>query len=275
MASGGRSFGDNEDAEHKAHELESIEMQWIEKKKLSSQLLAGTFLNLGSATAVEIAADAGFDWVLIDLEHGSGSFSELRSQLLATRGSAVSPIVRLPSIDADLVKFVMDSGAAGVMFPYVANAADATRAVSFMKYPPTGVRGVAQVIRATDYGRKWKPYLSEANDHSLVVVQIETPEAAAKADEMAAVAGVDVLFVGPMDLSVNLGHPGDFIQPIFIQHLKDVVGACQRHGKTAGILSRPELVEQHKSLGFRFIALGSDSGAIVQGMKQNFAALRK
>ena len=250
-------------------------MNWIDRNRLSSDVLAGTFLNLGSSAAVEIAVEAGFDWVLLDLEHGSGSLSELRSQLLATRGSVAAPIVRVPSIDPDMVKFVMDSGAAGVMFPYVADATEAARAVSLIKYPPTGIRGVAQVIRATDYGRNWKGYINEANERSLVIVQIETPEAAEQAEAMAAVPGVDILFVGPMDLSVNLGHPGDFSQPGFLQHLKNVVAACEKQGKTAGILSRPELVDQHKSMGFRFLALGSDSGAIVQGMNNNIAAIRK
>ncbi|MFN9720009.1 MAG: HpcH/HpaI aldolase family protein [Planctomycetota bacterium] len=249
--------------------------QWIDKDRLKSEVLAGTFLNLGSSTSVEIAAHTGFDWLLIDLEHGSGTFSDLRSQLLATRGCQASPIVRLPSIDQDLVKFAMDSGAAGIMFPYVANAEDAARAVSYMTYPPQGVRGVAQVIRASDYGRDWKIYLSEASRKALTVIQIETPEAALQADQIAAVPGVDVLFVGPMDLSVNLGHPGDFTPPGFIQHLKQVVAACARHGKSAGILSRPELVSQHKSLGFRLLALGSDAGAIVQGMTQNLNLLRQ
>ena len=123
-------------------------MNWIDRNRLASEVLAGTFLNLGSSVSVEIAVAAGFDWVLLDLEHGSGSLAELRSQLLATRGSSAAPIVRIPSVDADMVKFVMDSGAAGVMFPYVPDAAEATRAVSIMKYPPTGARGVAQVIRA-------------------------------------------------------------------------------------------------------------------------------
>lgn len=250
-------------------------MNWIDRNRLSSEVLAGTFLNLGSSVAVEIAVAAGFDWVLLDLEHGSGSLTELRSQLLATRGSSAAPIVRIPSIDADMVKFVMDSGAAGVMFPYVPDTTEAARAVSIMKYPPTGIRGVAQVIRATDYGRNWNGYLNEANERSLVVVQIETPEAAEQAESMAAVPGVDVLFVGPMDLSVNLGHPGDFSQPGFLQHLKNIVAACEKYGKTAGILSRPELVDQHKSMGFRFLALGSDSGAIVQGMNNNISAIRK
>lgn len=249
-------------------------MQWIDRRRLMSEVLAGTFLNLGSASTVEIAAETGFDWLLIDLEHGSGTTAELRGQLLATRGTKSAPIVRVASADADAVKFVMDSGAAGVMFPYVANADEAARCVQMMKYPPVGTRGVAQIIRATSYGRNWQGYQAEANEQSLVIVQIETPDAADNAEEIAAVPGVDVLFVGPMDLSVNLGHPGDFTPPPFIQHLRNVVQASERYGKTAGILSRPELVDQHKQLGFRLIALGSDSGAVVAGLTNSLKALR-
>ncbi len=249
-------------------------MQWIDRRRLKTDVLAGTFLNLGSASAVEIAAETGFDWLLVDLEHGSGTMADLRGQLLATRGTGTAPIVRIPSANPDDVKFVMDSGAAGVMFPFVANAAEAARCVQMMKYPPTGTRGVAQIIRATNYGRNWQGYQAEANEQSLVIVQIETPNAADKADEIAAVSGVDVLFVGPMDLSVNLGHPGDFTPPAFIQHLSDVVRACEKHGKTAGILSRPELVGSHKQLGFRLVALGSDSGAVVAGLTASLKALR-
>ena len=248
-------------------------MLWIDRNRLTSELLAGTFLNLGSASAVEIAAQTGFDWLLIDLEHGSGTMADLRGQLLATRGTRAVPIVRVASADADAVKFIMDSGAAGVMFPYVANAQEAARCVQMMKYPPTGTRGVAQIIRATDYGRDWQKYQAEANAESLVVVQIETPEAADQAEAMAAVPGVDVLFVGPMDLSVNLGHPGDFTPPTFIRHLENVVRACELHGKTAGILSRPELIDSHRQLGFRFVALGSDSGAVVAGLANSYKAM--
>ena len=248
-------------------------MLWIDRNRLKTDLLAGTFLNLGSASAVEIAAQTGFDWLLIDLEHGSGTMADLRGQLLATRGTKAAPIVRVASADANAVKFVMDSGAAGVMFPYVANAQEAARCVQMMKYPPTGTRGVAQVIRATDYGRDWQKYQAEANTESLVVVQIETPEAADQAEAMAAVPGVDVLFVGPMDLSVNLGHPGDFTPPTFIRHLKNVVQACERQGRTAGILSRPELLDSHRQLGFRFVALGSDSGAVVAGLTNSYKAM--
>ncbi|MCA9034369.1 MAG: 2-dehydro-3-deoxyglucarate aldolase, partial [Planctomycetaceae bacterium] len=164
---------------------------------------------------MEITAAIGFDWLLIDLEHGCGSLADLRTQLMAVisggrEGSTPAPIVRIPSVDADIVKFVMDSGAAGIMFPYVSTTEDAAAAVSAMKYPPMGLRGVAGNIRATDFGTNWKTYFETANDRSLVVVQIETPEAVENADQIAAIDGVDVLFVGPLDLSVNLQCPNDF-----------------------------------------------------------------
>lgn len=249
------------------------DMQWIDRQKLKSEFLAGTFLNLGSATAVEIAADTGFDWLLLDLEHGSGSAADLRGQLNACRGSASAPIVRIRSVDPDTVKFVMDSGAAGIMFPYVSTVEDAQRAVECMKYPPVGSRGVAGAIRATDYGRNWKPYFSEANDNSCVVLQIETPEAVEASADIAAIDGVDVLFVGPLDLSVNLGCPGDFSQPHFVDALQKVVRSCEEHAKAAGILTKSGFEQQHKDLGFRFVALGSDSLSVVSGMQQNLATL--
>ena len=249
-------------------------MHWIDRHKLRTELMAGTFLNLGSPTAVEIAAEAGFDWLLLDLEHGSGTEADLRNMLLACRGSSAAPIVRIRSVDPDTVKFVMDSGAAGIMFPYVSSVDAARRAVDAMKYPPMGTRGVAGAIRATRFARDWPQYFSEANAQSLVVVQIETPEAVDAAEQIAGVDGVDVLFVGPLDLSVNLGHPGDFSPPEFVANLKRVVDACERHGKTAGILSKPGFVQQHQQLGFRLFALGSDSLSVVSGLQQSLTEIR-
>lgn len=249
-------------------------MHWIDRERLQTELLAGTFLNLGCANSVEVAADLGFDWLLIDLEHGNASLADLRGMLLACRGSTAAPIVRIRSVDGDTVKFVLDSGAAGIMFPYVSSAEEARRAVQFMKYPPQGTRGVAGIIRATNFGRDWNQYFTEANEKSLVVVQIETAQAVDAADAIAAIEGVDVLFVGPLDLSVNLGCPGDFSPPHFVSALEKVIAACEKNGKVACILSRPQFVEQHKALGFRFLALGSDTGAIIAGLQQSRDAMR-
>ncbi len=241
-------------------------MQWIDKRRLQQEVSPGTFLNLGSAAAVEIAAQIGFEWLLIDLEHGSASWADLRCMLLACRGAAIAPIVRIRSVDPDAVKFVLDSGAAGIMFPYISTIDEARRAVQACKYPPMGNRGVAQVVRATDYGVHWAEYFDQANDRGLVVVQIETPQAVEAAEGIAEVVGVDVLFVGPMDLSVNMGFPGDFSPAPFQEALRHVVSAAEKHGKAAGILSRPDCVDQHRAMGFRFLALGSDAIAVRTGL---------
>lgn len=250
-------------------------MQWVDRNKLQTQFMAGTFLNLGSPTCVEIAADSGFDWLLIDLEHGSGTEAHLRHMLLACRGSDAAPIVRIRSVDPDTVKFVMDSGAAGIMFPYVSTVEEARQAVETIKYPPMGSRGVAGGIRATDFGRNWSGYFDEANDNSLVVVQIETPEAVDASADIAAIDGIDVLFVGPLDLSVNLGCPGDFSQPHFVEALKKVVASCRDHDKTPGILTKTGFEQQHKELGFRFTALGSDLLAVAHAMTLNLETLQQ
>lgn len=249
-------------------------VNWIDKARLHEDRLVGTFLNLASANAVEITAGVGFDWLLIDLEHGSASLADLRQMLIACRGNQSAPIVRLRSVDADTVKFVMDSGAAGIMFPFVNSAAEAREAVEAIKYPPLGRRGVAGVIRATDYGRDWKDYFESANARGLTIVQIETPEAVDSANEIASVEGVDVLFVGPLDLSVNLGVPGQFEHPDVLDGFRRVIAACESAGKTAGILAKGESVAPLIELGFRFVALGSDSGAILTGMRQYLDALR-
>ncbi len=176
---------------------------------------------MGSACAVEIAADLKFDWLLIDLEHGSGSFADLRSMLLACRGSDAAPIVRIRSVDADSVKFALDSGAAGIMFPFVNSVGEARAAVQYTKYPPMGTRGVAAVIRATEYGRHSVSYLQQANANSLVVVQIETAQVSTAAEGIAATEGVDVLFVGPMDFIGESRLPGRFYATSFHRRLEE------------------------------------------------------
>ncbi len=249
-------------------------MKWINRDDLQNRILAGSFLNLGSPAAVEIAAETGFDWLLIDLEHGSGSLADLRNMLLACAHTEASPIVRIRSVDADTVKFVMDSGAAGIMFPFVSDVEEAKLAVKYSKYPPMGTRGVAGAIRATNYGRNWKSYFAEANEKGSVIVQIETAEAVAAAPEIAAVEGVDVLFVGPLDLSVNLGCPGDFTGAEFTDALQAVVDACESQQKTAGILTKTGFEQQHLNMGFRFVAVGSDSLSVADGMQRNLRKLR-
>jgi len=158
----------------------------IRQRALQRELLAGGWLNLGSSLTAEIAANAGFDWVCIDLEHGCGDHESLVCQLQAMSGAPVAPIVRIAWNEAPRFKRALDLGPSGIMVPYVNNDQQARLAVASMRYPPQGVRGVAKLNRASGFGEQFASYFSEANDSLITVVQIETSEAVDKAADIAA-----------------------------------------------------------------------------------------
>ena len=242
-------------------------MRWIRSEALRSPLFAGTWLSLGSSVAAEISASCAFDWILIDLEHGLGGYGELLHQLQAI-GERVSPIVRVPCIDANAFKQTLDLGPAGLMVPNVNTPAEAQKIVEFSRIRPAGTRGIAQSTRASGYTSDFKRYVREINDNLLIMAQIESREAVSNVEAIAAVDGIDVLFVGPLDLSIDLGLDpdanGDGLQP----HLERVVSAARDNGKAAGILlRREEQIKPHLDLGFTVVTLGSDRGLIGNGMR--------
>ena len=239
---------------------------WIDKRNLT-QPKRGTFLGLGSPHAVRVAAQLGFDWVLIDLEHGLGTEATLPALLAPLEGTPCSPIVRVVWNDQNSIKRALDLGAVGVMVPYVSNAEEASAAVSYTRYPPDGVRGVASTTSANAFGISTAEYLKVASDRVLTVVQIETREGVENADAIAAVDGVDVLFVGPLDLSYNLGCPNQFDHPDELAAFDAVIAACRNHGKAAGILSKVDTAAEHSGRGFTFVAVGSDGFALRSGLQ--------
>ena len=242
-------------------------MNWIRQRVLNRELLSGCWLNLGSSMTAEIAANAGFDWVLVDLEHGAGGHDRALHQLQAISGTPTAPLVRVAWNEAPRIKRVLDIGAAGVVIPYVTSVAEATQAVAAMRYPPDGMRGAASLTRAAEFGKVGAPELAAANENVLTVIQIETESAVAAADGIAGIDGVDVLFIGPFDLSLNMGIVGQFQDPRFRAALKTVSEACRRQGKAAGILlNKPEQLEQTVADGYTFIGLGSDGLVMAQGM---------
>lgn len=245
------------------------------ERVLAQEWVAGCFLNLGSAITVEMAAHAGFDWVLIDHEHGPGGEDSLLAQLQACAGGAAVPIVRIPVNDHTRFKRVLDAGAHGVMAPYVNSAAEAEAAVSALRYPPRGTRGVAKVIRAAGFGADFEEYYLHAHEWLVTVAQLESPAAIAACEEIAAVDGVDVIFVGPTDLTYNLGIRDQFDHPLYLEAQKKAVAAARKQGKAAGILvHNPALVAPCREMGFTFVALGSDGGLVRAGYQQLLTTLR-
>ena len=221
------------------------------KRVLAREWLAGTFLNLGSPMTVEIAGLAGFDWVLIDHEHGPGGEDTLLHQLHAAAATPTFPVVRIAHNETPRFKRALDMGAFGVMVPYVSTAAETRAAVQAMRYPPHGIRGVAKFNRGAGFGADFEDYYAHAHERLLTVIQIETPEAIRNIDEIAAIDGADVLFVGPTDLSYNMGIRDQLESPLFTEALRKVSDAAKKHGKAAGILVHNNaLVPKVRDLGY-------------------------
>jgi 2-keto-3-deoxy-L-rhamnonate aldolase RhmA len=222
----------------------------------------GTFLNLGSAGAAEVCALAGFDWLLVDLEHGAGGEDGLVAQLLAGAAHGVPVLSRVESAERIRVGHVLDLGAAGVMFPRLDTPEQVRDAISHLWYPPQGDRGIAGYNRARQFGGDVRSNES-VNESLLGIVQIETAPALHNVAEIASIPGVDVLFVGPSDLSMALEIPGQFDHPTLLEAFDAVIAAARDARIAAGILAvTPDRVSALSTRGFTFIGVGSDSSLL-------------
>jgi 2-keto-3-deoxy-L-rhamnonate aldolase RhmA len=179
----------------------------------AGQKLAGAWCQLASPMTAELFSKAGFDWLLLDLEHGPGDILNLISQIQAMASGNALPVVRSPWNDFVAIKRILDAGAYGVVIPYVNTREEAEAAVRACKYPPKGIRGIAGSPRISGYGLNENQYLQRANDELLVITQVETSQAAENLDSILQTPGLDGIFIGPMDLAASLGHLGDPSHP--------------------------------------------------------------
>ena len=241
-------------------------MSNLKQRLKAGEAIHGCWLNLGSTISAEIIGNAGFDWVLIDLEHGAGAEATLLPQLQALGPNAAVPLTRVESFDRARVKRVLDAGVKGVMFPQIRNAGEAREAISNMYYPPVGQRGLAKMVRATQYSKDFDGYVEFAKDGLLGIIQIETKESLNHLDEIAALEGVDVLFVGPSDLSLALGIFGQWEHPKFVEAVEATGKAALKAGKAAGVLFFDlDQYDFYYQNGFRFLASGSDMTFLSNG----------
>lgn len=234
----------------------------------------GTWLMSGAPSTAEALGFAGFDFLVVDMEHAPVDVPQAIGLLQTIAGTPAVPIVRLPWNDQVLVKRVMDAGAQTLMFPFVQNAEEARRAVSYTRYPPDGVRGVAGMHRASRYGRA-EAYLKRANEEVCVILQLETPEAVAALPEIAEVPGVDAVFVGPGDLSAAMGYLGNIGAPEVQEALAAAAEAAHRHGLPVGIVGpSPEMVRTFIGYGYDFTAIASDMALMMSRAVEVLTALR-
>jgi 2-keto-3-deoxy-L-rhamnonate aldolase RhmA len=233
------------------------------KRRLAQRLpTVGQWISLPSPSIVELLSSYGLDWIVVDTEHGGIDRERLEDMLRAMRGTPVTPLVRVTANDPALIKQALDRGAAGVVVPMVSNAEEARAAVTAAKYPPEGIRGVAGT-RVSRYGADLPEYFKAWNSEVLIICQIETLEGLEKVDEIAAVPGVDVLFIGPNDLSASLNVFRQFDHAEYKNAVNRIRTAADRHGNATGYMAASaEEVLQRIDEGMRFIATGTDARLI-------------
>jgi 2-keto-3-deoxy-L-rhamnonate aldolase RhmA len=249
----------------------------VKRRLAAGGVAVGTMMLEFSTTGIaRIAAEAGAEFAVFDMEHTGWGIETIRMLMATARAAEIVPIVRVPALQYHFIARVLDVGAMGVVVPLVANAEQARQAVSFARYPPEGRRGVASGVSHDDYrGGELLPKMHHANSEILMVIQIETAEAVDQVDEIAAVEGVDALWIGQFDLSTALGIPGQFDHPQFHQATRRVLAACQRAHKTAvlGTLDVSALCHG-PAQGYRMLVYLADVWIYQQALRQCFSAIR-
>jgi 2-keto-3-deoxy-L-rhamnonate aldolase RhmA len=247
----------------------------LRRRVLARDPLVGLWLSLGSLVSADIVARAGFDWIVVDLEHGMASEPDLLAQLIAVQSTPTTAIVRVAAAERIRVGRLLDLGADGLMIPRLETVDDIRETLGWMRYPPAGIRGVAGGTRGAGYGTTPHAQIRTLHERITGVFQVESRVAVEASEAIAALDGVDVLFVGPADLSHDLGIPGEFDNPVFTSALDRVAAAAKAHGKAAGILLRDASeVPPYAARGYTFIGVGSDAGVVASGARALVAGAR-
>ncbi|TGT65687.1 MULTISPECIES: HpcH/HpaI aldolase/citrate lyase family protein [unclassified Mesorhizobium] len=249
-------------------------MSEFRQKCIGKTNLVGSFAAIPHPVAVEVMASSGLDFLCIDWEHAQISRETIEAMVRAADVHRVPAMVRVPGHAPEAIQAALDSGAQGVLVPRVSTAEQAAMAVKASRYPPVGERGVGPG-RAAGYGYRIPEYLAAANERIVVAVQVETAEGLANIDAIAAVDGVDLIFVGPGDLSVSI----DAIGPAGADRLSEAIGtiirATVRHGRTGGIFcAGPQTVSRWAAVGASFFVLASDTMFLGAGAAANCTAAR-
>ncbi|WKG03958.1 HpcH/HpaI aldolase/citrate lyase family protein [Mycolicibacterium sp. HK-90] len=240
----------------------------------SGQPTIGTFVSLGSPLATEVCAMAGFDWLLVDLEHGSGTEADLPGQIQAAALHNVPVVVRTETCERIRAGRALDMGASGVMLPRIDTAEQARQAVTDLRYPPAGRRGVANYNRSRSFGLDTRE-LADVDEGVLTVVQIETLPAMRNLDEIAT-TGADVFFVGPGDLTAAMGIYGQFDSALLDEALTQILTAARNKGIAAGILAANlDAAHRYIEQGFTFVAVGSEATLLLAAARSVTTALHQ
>lgn len=249
----------------------------VKEKLRAGKVAVGAWMSILNPRAARAVADSGMDWVLFDTEHGPPSIETVDGLVRAISGAEAIPLIRVVWNDINAIKRALDTGAFGVIVPWVSSKEEAENAVTFCRYPPEGLRGCAPGRAAAAWGVSTQEYLDSANDEVLIAVQVETEKAVENIEEIVTVEGVDATFIGPSDLSASMGYRGKAFHPEVVKAMDKVLEACKASNVAPGIaygrgvdhLNR--LIEQ----GFRFIGIGSDTGLLSTGCKEHLKKIKR
>ncbi len=234
----------------------------------------GAWLVSAAPSTAEALGCLGFDFLVVDTEHTPVDMQQMVGILQTIAGTPAQAIVRPPWNDMVMVKRALDAGAQSLLLPFVQSADEARRAVAYTRYPPAGVRGVAAMHRGSRYGTI-PNYVQRAHEEICVIVQIETLTAFDQLEAIAAVPGVDSIFIGPADLSASMGFPGDMGNPAVQEKLRSGAQTCKRLGKPCGIVgANPEMVGKFLGYGFSWVAVGSYLALLVSRALEYLSAVR-
>jgi len=245
------------------------------KERLSKgEPTIGGWIGLDHPGVAEVMADAGFDWLVFDTEHGHFTTTTLRGAMDAVRRTDICPLVRVAANDPTIIKQILELGPEGVVIPMVCSAEQARAAVAACRYPPAGIRGIGGG-RASHYGTEFERYLAQANDNILVVVQIEHVAAVRNVDEIARVKGIDCLFVGIMDLSASMGIAGQVDHPDVQAAISKVIAAGKNSGISVGMWCKDEdHAAEMIARGVRFVAYATDAALLASAARGSVRRVR-
>jgi 2-dehydro-3-deoxyglucarate aldolase/4-hydroxy-2-oxoheptanedioate aldolase len=253
----------------------NIPKNHFKQRLANKEKLIGSWLMSGSPVISEAMGCVGFDYLVLDMEHVAIDVPQALGLLQAIEASGTPVLSRLPWNDLVMVKKMLDAGAQSILLPFVQNADEARRAVSYARYPPAGIRGVAGVHRASRWGNV-RNYLAAANDEVMVNVQLETIGAVEKIEEIAAVDGLDGLFIGPADLAASMGMLGDMNNARVQELLERGARFCNKAGKPIGIVAgTPEMAKRYADYGFDYVAVGVDVAMLISRATEYLAVMRE
>jgi 2-dehydro-3-deoxyglucarate aldolase/4-hydroxy-2-oxoheptanedioate aldolase len=248
----------------------------LKTKIKAGKKTVGAWVQIASPFTAEILSSAGFDWLMLDMEHGPGDILTLVSQVHAMKGTESVPLVRTPWNDFVAIKRILDAGTQGVLVPYVNTKAEAEQAVKACKYPLEGIRGVAGSPRAPGYGQNLGQYLQRANNEIFIMTAVETPEAVANLEEILQVEGLDGIFIGPMDLASSMGHFGDPSQPDVQEAIHAIESKVLAAGKvlstTTGTWDSAKILFER---GYQMLMLMADGVSLAKLATQKVTEFRR